>query len=76
MIASRSMPERQTGLVFTTGLALPGLTMPGAAKEGPMAMHGAMAPRARLFTHRIAVSRAMATNLATIAAANGHRRRS
>ena len=43
MIASLSIPERQVGLMLTIGVAILGLVMLGAAKEGPMAVHGAMA---------------------------------
>ncbi|GGJ40294.1 cytochrome-c oxidase, cbb3-type subunit I [Neoroseomonas lacus] len=43
MIASLSINERQVGLMLTIGVAILGLIMLGAAKEGPMAVHGAMA---------------------------------
>ena len=43
MIRSLSSSERQLGIALSVALALLGLVMLGAAKVGPMAVHGAMA---------------------------------
>ncbi|MEP0321920.1 cytochrome-c oxidase, cbb3-type subunit I [Bauldia litoralis] len=49
MIRSLSSAERQTGLFLAIVLAFVGLTMAAAARQGPMAIHGAMALVLALF---------------------------
>ncbi|MCB1489107.1 MAG: cbb3-type cytochrome c oxidase subunit I, partial [Bauldia sp.] len=43
MIRSLTIAERQTGLFLATILGFVGLAMAAAARQGPMAIHGAMA---------------------------------
>ena len=43
MRASLTMAERKTGLGLSAALALMGLAMAAAARQGPMAVHGVMA---------------------------------
>ena len=43
MTATLTMAERRIGLGLSVALALLGLTMAAVARQGPMAVHGAMA---------------------------------